>query len=211
MENPFWWSFIISWLLINWKVVFITFSWSSQKIDDKIQYIENLYKFSTFIEWSFSIAHLFLFPLVTSAIAIWWIPIIAREYLKKHIKNKEEDDKLKIREIKSEVSLNKEQQALIKERANTKKLEKSQEEIWSEEYEKLVKKFPEFWRPLTDLIYKYEWHSRQTSDTTNDRVFDVWEIELLDTMWLIIQNPNNNLYFQITDKWRFFLKEHALV
>lgn len=209
MESPFWWSFIISWLIINWKVVYVTLSWSSQKIDDKIEYIENLYKFSNFLESLSSIAHLFVFPLIASVIAIWWIPILAREYLKKQIQNKEEDDKLKIKEIKSGVKVEKEEQNLIKERTNTKKLEKSQEELWNEEYEKLIKKFPDFWKPLTDLIYKYEWYSKQASDI-GTRVFDSWEIELLDTMWLIAPNLKNNAFFNITDKWRFFLKKQSL-
>lgn len=206
MENPFWWSFIISWLLINWKVVYVTFSWSSQKIDDKIQYIETLYKFSSFIEWLLSIAHLLIFPLITSAIAIWWIPIIAREYLRKQIKNKEKDDALKIKEIKSE-------KLVIEEKINLqekeKELQRTEQDIWNEEYEKLIKKFPDFWKPLTDLIYKYEWYSKQASDI-GARVFDAWEIELLDTMWLITPNLKNNAFFHITDKWRFFLKKQSL-
>jgi hypothetical protein len=43
-ESPFWSSFIISWLLINWKIVYVTFSWSSTAIDDKIKYIDGFHQ-----------------------------------------------------------------------------------------------------------------------------------------------------------------------
>ena len=42
-ESPFWSSFIISWLVINWKVVYITTSLNSISLDDKIEKIEELY------------------------------------------------------------------------------------------------------------------------------------------------------------------------
>lgn len=153
MENPFWWSFIISWLIINWKVVYITFSWSSQKIDDKIQYIENLYKFSSFMEWFFSIANLFIFPLFASAIAIWWIPILAREYLRKQIKNKESDDALRINEIKSEKLVIQEKIDL---QEKEQKLEKSEREEWDKEYVEIEKAgiIPK----MVHLIFEKNWN-----------------------------------------------------
>ena len=156
MENPFWGSFIISWLIINWKVVLVVLSWNSQKIDDKINYIESLFPFDSMLNASISLGHLALFPLIASFVAVWFIPILAREYLRKQIKNKEEDDSLKIREIKSEVSVNKEQQTLIKEVANTKKLEKSLEDNWEEEYEKLTRKYPDLINELTSILYTHE-------------------------------------------------------
>lgn len=43
-ESHFWSSFVISWLIINWKIVYVTLSWSSIAIDDKIKYIEGLHQ-----------------------------------------------------------------------------------------------------------------------------------------------------------------------
>ena len=42
-ESPFWSSFIISWLVINWKVLFIATSLNSTSINEKIDAIEKLY------------------------------------------------------------------------------------------------------------------------------------------------------------------------
>ncbi len=121
MEHPFWGSFIISWLLINWKIIYVTLSWSSVRIDDKIEYIEELFPFNSIINILFSLGHLFAFPLITSFIAVWFIPILAREYLAKQVKNKKQDDiilrqNLKIEEanLKAETETTKTNTRLLK-------------------------------------------------------------------------------------------------
>lgn len=133
--------------------MYVTFSWSSKEIDDKIKYIENYYLFSTIYQSILSILHILFLPILASYIAVWWIPKFARYYLKKSIQNKEEDDKLRIKEIKSEQKVTEQEQNLIKEKG---KLQKSKEESWDEDYLILTKKYPNLIDEITDILYNHD-------------------------------------------------------
>lgn len=200
-ESHFWSSFVISWLIINWKIVYVTLSWSSIAIDDKIKYIEGLHQ-GVFITILITI----IYPLWASFIAVAVIPFINHVYLWIRKFHRDRDANIEIREIQKEKEIIKEKQDLKKEE---KKLEKSEQEIWNEEYDKLIKKFPDFWKPLTNLIYDYEWYSKQ-SWAGGNRIFDAGEIQLLDINGLILPKEKNTAYFSITDKWKYFLKKQSL-
>ncbi|WP_183579194.1 hypothetical protein HDF18_23800 [Mucilaginibacter sp. X5P1] len=67
--SPFWGSFIFSWLICNWKIVFTVFVVSEDKLSiNKIDYISQ-----NFISWQ----PLFLYPLVSTLIIILFIPLLS--------------------------------------------------------------------------------------------------------------------------------------
>lgn len=66
--SPFYGSFIISWCLWNWKIIYLTFFVSQDKIDsNKIDYIINNFS---------ETKNIFLFPLISSIIIITIVPFI---------------------------------------------------------------------------------------------------------------------------------------
>ncbi|OIV42758.1 hypothetical protein [Flavobacterium johnsoniae] len=66
--SPFYGSFIISWCLWNWKILYLTFFVSQDKIDsNKIDYIINNFS---------STGNVFIFPLLSSIIIITLVPFM---------------------------------------------------------------------------------------------------------------------------------------
>ncbi|MEG2099957.1 MAG: hypothetical protein RRY99_00445 [Flavobacterium sp.] len=66
--SPFYGSFIVSWCLWNWKIIYLTFFVSQDKIDsNKIDYIAT--NFSAF-------ENIFIFPLLSSIFIITLVPFI---------------------------------------------------------------------------------------------------------------------------------------
>jgi hypothetical protein len=210
MASPFYGSFIISWLLWNWKIWYITFFVSPELLLEKygmlkIDYIINIYN----ISWG-SIAHLFLFPLLSSFIIIFIWPFITGlyykvwlyfEYKNKIVKLTKEKEIFEIKEKKLDSEIN------ILEKTQKIKLEKSDEEIWNEDYNffKESKYFKSFGQ-IRDSIYKYngytDWNGFKLS------------IELkafADTNGLINikRNSSNREIIVLTDKGKFFLKKYG--
>jgi hypothetical protein len=66
--SPFYGSFIISWSLWNWKIIYLTFFVSQEKIDlNKIDYIVNNFS---------NIGNIFIFPLLSSIFIITIVPFM---------------------------------------------------------------------------------------------------------------------------------------
>ena len=203
MENPFWGSFIISWLLINWKVVYITISLESTSIDDKINYIEKLYQ-----SWIWgNLISLIIYPLLASFIAVALIPFINHFYLWLRKFHRDRDATLEIQEIQKEQALIKERQILQKE---GRKLEKSQEEIWNEDYDFLMKKDKEIFEQLSIFIHIYGWKVNYGMDLSyNNSYKQPTYLKIFNSYDLVkISKRTDDLaIYEPTEKWKYFLKK----
>lgn len=89
---------------------------------------------------------------MASFIAVALIPFINHFYLWLRKFHRDRDATLEIQEIQKEQALIKERQILQKE---GRKLEKSQEEIWNEDYDFLMKKDKEIFEQLSIFIHIY--------------------------------------------------------
>lgn len=130
-ESPFWSSFIISWLVINWKVLYISTSLNSTTISDKIDAIEKLHPnlFDRIIS-------LGILPLIASFIAIAVVPFINHFYLWLRKYHRDRDANIEIQEIQKEKEVIKEKQDLKKEEQ---RIQKSEQEEWNKEYSEIEK------------------------------------------------------------------------
>lgn len=143
--NPFYGAFIISWLIWNWRVWYITFFIDSALLVErksilKIDYINSLYVWNDWWNFVYSICHLLLLPLLSSYLAVFWFPkmtcffyekSLETENFNKITKAKKDKDLLKAMGEK----LNVEMDVLGKEKAiKAARSEKSQKEIWDDEY-----------------------------------------------------------------------------
>lgn len=90
LTSPFYGSLIVSWLLINWKIVYLTLFIDSEEIEgNKIDYIVDNY--SSY--WS-----VFVFPIISAIILITLIPFVTnRAYsLSLFFSNKRREKKLEV-------------------------------------------------------------------------------------------------------------------
>ncbi len=68
LESPFYGAFVISWLLWNWKIPYVTLFVSSEKLNiDKVQYIVGLNHTSQTLFW---------YPLFSSVILVLVMPLV---------------------------------------------------------------------------------------------------------------------------------------
>ncbi len=174
--NPFWGAFIISWILWNWNIFYLTFFIDSELLFKKenilkIDYIKNIYQWNNFLNIFSNLFHLLFFPLISSYVIIFWLPKLTSIFYEKYLENENQNKLLKIKKeeeflkIKSQ-KLEKEK-TILKEEADIRKIqaERPKEEIWGEEYNifRKTKYFKEF-AVLKEIIYSYNGNST-LSDT----------------------------------------------
>ncbi len=68
--------------------------------------------------------------------------------------HKEKDNAERTKWIHEEKVLLEKEKELLEEKQEISKLEVSEQHLWDQEYENLMIKFHEFWKPLTSLIYQ---------------------------------------------------------
>lgn len=150
ITSPFYGYFIVSWIVLNWKIIYIAFFVNQEKIIEKTNLLRHEYLSSSFplyLSWK----HFWLFliyPFVLTTLFFWLFPYITRFFYRKSLKNQK---KLKIIEIqetrqqrKEEKKLIREETQLIKEKAEkqkeVKKVEKDNPEIlWQQEFNEFIK------------------------------------------------------------------------
>lgn len=200
MEHPFWWSFIISWLLINWKVVYITISLNGKEINDKIEHIEKLYDF-----WIFGFRNayllLFLYPILASAVAVGLIPYFARLYLTAQLYHKKKDNNERVKWIQNEKVLLEKEKELIEEKKDVQNL-KSEQDIWDEDYTYLISKYPELINQLTSIIYLSDWWAWGDPELT--KLLEV------NDLTVISKDKQDSPRHKLTNKWKYFLKKDPI-
>jgi hypothetical protein len=69
-SSPFYGTFILSWCVCNWRIIYLTLFVDEELTGNKINIIERYY---------LSISNLIFWPLASTAVLIWGVPYIANE------------------------------------------------------------------------------------------------------------------------------------
>lgn len=98
--KPMYFYFLISWTIINWKFVYVfLFADESiiveQKSILKIEYLTNLYQWSSLYDIFYSFSFLILLPLCSAFAVVWWLSKLSEMFFEKN-----EQYKLNIKTIK---------------------------------------------------------------------------------------------------------------
>lgn len=231
ISSPFWGTFIISWLIWNWRVWYVTFFVDSELLLSsrnilKIDYVSNFYHWDSFGNSFFSISLILILPLFSSYLIVFWIPKLTKYYYKKSLEfeyenkiiksNKDkqfldiENEKLIIKGKKLESERKVMQQEKILKQIRP---EKSQEEVWDGDYVnfKQTKYFQEF-KLIKESIYnergatKWNWNNygRYSNEISADSkaYFDVNEI-------IKISKVGSNEIISLTEKGKYFMKKYS--
>lgn len=82
--SPMYGTFVFSVILWNWKFFYLLFWQSEDKLGlPKIEYIQNNY-LNQQTYWQ-HLLHFLIFPLVSTYVIIWWLPILNNWAFKKHM------------------------------------------------------------------------------------------------------------------------------
>lgn len=219
ISSPFYGTFVISWLLWNWKVWYITFFVDAElllKVQNilKVDYIINIYG------WNFySLSHLIILPIISSYLFVFEFPKITRkfyvkyldyEYENKSIKLKKEEQFLKEKALKLET----EEKVLEKEEEVRIIKTKTQEEIWNKEYQDFKKsKYFQLFNKLKTSLYEHEgrtwlWNNngggQQNIVPTDLKAY-------LDANKIIEFGKDKDRYeiILLTEKGKYFMKEYT--
>lgn len=92
--KPMYFYFLISWSIINWKFVYVfLFADESiiveQKSILKVEYLTNLYQWSSWYEIFYSLNLLILLPLCSAFAVVWWLSKLSEKFFEKHEEQKE--------------------------------------------------------------------------------------------------------------------------
>lgn len=216
MKNPFWRNFIIVWITWNWRVWYITFFVSEEKVWNKIDYIINMYN-CFWYSFIWIILNWIIVPVLVSYLLVWWFPLLSNKFLKKHKENKNIENNILAEWIKSEIKVVEAKKKVVKAKKDLiideNKLKKIEEKTESqkrdEDYEKLISKYKDSMKILSDFVYTKmwnvnngDWHRQISTENEN----------ILDSFWLIEVNWSSHWWkvYQLTEKWKYFLKKSSL-
>lgn len=217
----FWWPFIISWCLINWKVILVLFSLNSETINEKIDYISNLFRLdfsnqvsiynpfsgdilfngiNMFTWWNFHVIwKIIIFPFLLSFIVVWLIPYLSRWYLRKQIDNKNKENEEYKKWLKSEIEVRDKELEL---QEKNEKIEKKEEYEWQKEYEKFIAAYPDGIMVLCNFLYGEDlWVIRYEN---KERNITAQELAYLSAYNLMEEYDERQ--YRITEKWKYFLQ-----
>jgi hypothetical protein len=145
LTSPFYGYFITSWMIINWRLIYIAFFVRGEDIYKKTGLISNEYLFlnvPTFGTWTW-LLHFFVYPFTVTLFIFWIMPFVTRPYFRKNIKNRKALKLIELnesREIKKgEKELVIAEKNLIKEEVDKAKQIKrasaeTPEVLWEKEY-----------------------------------------------------------------------------
>lgn len=215
LSSPFYGYFLISWCLVNWELLYITFFVSNESIVNKtdklkIDYIKEMF-FSNGLNF---IINDLIIPLLLVFIFVWILPYLTKLVFKKDIKN---DLELK----KIENDLEKEKIKLInlslKQREKTEKTEKEIEKnnpeiLWENEYQnfKRLNFFDDF-SQIIDSIYKHKGHIVVWDEYENEIIFEVSEkiISYCHVNDIIKFENDKKEVIDLTEKGKFFVNKYS--
>jgi hypothetical protein len=92
--RPMYFYFIISWSIINWKFLYV-FLFADEKIIVeqksilKVEYLSNLYQWSSWQEASYSLLFLVVLPAISAYLVVWWLSLLSEKFVKKNEEHKE--------------------------------------------------------------------------------------------------------------------------
>ena len=214
-------TFIITWLIWNWESLYITFFIDQDIIYEsykqlKISYLMEQYYF----EWS-SISMLVVFgklfigPLLSTYIIIWWISKIDLICNKKHLEYEFEKKNQLIEKqqlfYEKETSLLASEKEKITREKEIKKEELSQEELWDKREKEIKnnKLYKTSMNNLKQCLYEHRGRTIVYANDREDPIFMIpWEqLAFLDTNGLIEFTNNDKEQINPTAKGKYLLKK----
>lgn len=88
--SPMYFYFLISWVITNWKFVYTLLFVDQETILKmqgilKVDYMAQMYHLDVS-----SALHLFIIPLISSFVFVWWLSLISKKFYQKHEENQME-------------------------------------------------------------------------------------------------------------------------
>jgi|SRR3989339_307992 len=225
IKSPFYGSFIVSWCVWNWKVLYITFFVDSNLLLSsknilKIDYIRELYTWNSIDYYTYGVSHLLIFPLVSSYVVIYWIPKMTSLFYEKSLENENKNREIKLKKDQEFLKRKEEfleiEKKVLKKEAEVEiekvKTEKTQEKIWDEEYDKFKEtKYFQFFNQLKSSIYS---HSGRTFSNPAGHRHDIISADMkayLDANKIIDIGKDKNGYeiATLTEKGKHFMKKYT--
>lgn len=220
LTSPFYGYFLISWLIINWRVVYSATLLDQQLLYEKTnllrnEYVETLVPQLLTFDW---FLQLFFGPFALTVLALWLFPYGTRIFYRKYIRNKVANKIIELQELREEkrqeTALAKQEVDLLETTIKRAKVEKkaekeSPEVVWEKEYEnfKRLTAWSQFPR-LIDAIYE---HSGLVVDNDGFGGFFKVPREILalsHTSGLVdFDSSKEKIY--LTDKGKFFVRKFS--
>lgn len=168
ITSPFYGYFVISWIIVNWRLIYIAFFVRGEDIFKKTNLLSNEYlffnipSFRTVGYW----LDFLIYPFIATLFIFWLMPYITRIYFLKNIRNKKA---LKLIELNENKEIKKEEKELVVAEKNLIKEEvekakqikraiiEAPEVLWLKEYEQFVKNnlFYEF-KKVMQKVYQID-------------------------------------------------------
>ncbi len=219
--SPFYGYFILSWLIINWRLVYAGIFLDQTLLFEKTGLLRNEY-LSALSPLPYSFAFIFFFliyPFLLTIVILWIFPYGTRPFFRKNIQNKIALKVIELKELRKEkeeeTQLKKEETELIKTEIQRAKVEReaskeNPEIIWENEYRDLEKNF--LFRKLSEVIAAVYQHNGLISDNF-ETIVQPNVLAFADTRGLISFDGPNRI--ELTSKGRFFaskfLEKHPIL
>lgn len=209
LASPFYGYFIISWLLVNWSLVYAALFINQEILFDKTGLLRTEYV-TLFIPNVSSTDFWLQFiigPIALSIIAIFFAPYGTRVFYRQSVRNRVALKVIELQELrqerKEEVALAKDETALIKSELDRAKIEReaareNPEVLWEQEFKKFLKNLPEVFK-LPDL-QQYAYANTYLSDSQKQRLAYLHLIGLIN-----FYDPH---HVELTEKGKFFLRRY---
>ncbi|QQR76340.1 hypothetical protein IPJ63_02435 [Candidatus Nomurabacteria bacterium] len=222
ITSPFYGYFIVSWLMVNWKIIYIAFFINQEEIYNKYNVLRNEY-LSTIFPSIYSWDHWFNFlilPILLTFFFFWVSPKITRIFYRKSIKNQIALKVIEIQETRKEA---KEKTELIKDETEVIKqeLQKIKEEkkiaseapemLWEKEYAKFFNStyFSKF-ESIIDSIYLHSGNIKEFDSYNNMTTFMIpKDILVYSHTNELIKIDKTKDKIELTEKGKFFIKKYS--
>lgn len=220
ITSPFYGYFLISWILVNWQIVYVAVFVNQDLIYRESSLLRNEYVMDLFPTGFCFVFDFFILPALITILFFWVFPFITRIFYRKNIRNQKALRVIELQESREEKE--KEKELVVEETALiTKEIEKAKEEkraeaetpevIWEREFESFQKtEFYSKFNQILDGVYKYSGKSRVDSKhgLTGFYEFEI-DTDVLaycDTIGLI--SLESGFQFSLTPKGRFFARKY---
>lgn len=211
-------SFAISWIIWNWKVIYVTFFVDQNLLFQyelinklKVDYISSLYHWSSFGGSVWSVIEIFIGPAVSAYIIVWFISKLDFIFFKKSYLNK-----IKIDQEKSDIQ-SKLQSSRAKILQNTQKIVESEKNIeltkekyWDKDYGNLLNQinFRKKLEMLKYIIYDNKGYAHNINNDKQENKISSDIVAFLHVNGLIAFLNESNSHVAATEKGLYFLKKY---
>ncbi len=216
LSSPFYGYFLISWSLINWKLLYITIFISNEAIMEQTGSLKSDYIVDLFFSDKWKIVYNdFMYPLLLVIFLVWIFPYFTNIVFKKDKRNE-----LDLEEIESKLKTSalKYKELILKQKKETERvkrdLEKDNPEIlWENEYQEIkkIKSFRhDFWI-IKDIIFNRDGNIKGALEVLgSQRALTVIKdyIFILISKDIVSYINSDNGYIELTEKGNYIMRRY---